>query len=145
MVLCSSTKFGIIKPWTNIPWHRRFDFDFWQNSKHIYGKLQYNEKAFGELESFPRFPKTMVLYSSTKLGIIKLSATTQSLRRFDCGFWQTSKQIYRKLQYKEKVSRDFQGLPRFGGEMNLYSSTKFGSKKPWISIPWRKRFELVFW
>ena len=87
----------------------------------------------------------MVLYSSTQLDVIMLWTNIQSLRRFDCGFWQTSKQIYRKLQYKEKVSGVFQGFPWFGREMNLHSSTKFGIKKPWISIPWRKRLELGFW
>ena len=42
----------------------------------------------------------------------------------------TSKQIYRKLKYREKVLEEFQPLPRFPRKMVLYSSTKFGILKP---------------
>ena len=35
----------------------------------------------------------MVLYSSTKFGILNLWSNIQSLRRFDSGLWQTSKQF----------------------------------------------------
>ena len=31
-------------------------------------------------------------------------------RRFDLGFWQSWKQLYRKLQYREKAFEEFQGL-----------------------------------
>ena len=43
---------------------------------------------------------------------------------------QTSKQIYRKLKYSEKVFGEFQHLPRFLRKMVLYSSTKFGILEP---------------
>ena len=47
----------------------------------------------------------------------------------DLNFWQTSKQIYRKLQCREKV---------------LYSSTKFVIIKAWAKSPWLRRFDLGF-
>ena len=43
---------------------------------------------------------------------------------------QTSKQIYRKRKYREKVFGEFQRLPRFPRKMVLYSLTKFGILKP---------------
>ena len=43
---------------------------------------------------------------------------------------QTSKQIYRKLKYREKVFEEFQRLLRFPRKIVLYSSTKFGILKP---------------
>ena len=49
------------------------------------------------------------------------------LIRFDLGFWQTPKQIYRKLKHKEKRLGEFQSLPRFLRKMILYSRSKFDS------------------
>ena len=46
-----------------------------------------------------RSTSRMVLHSSTKCGIFKPCTNVQSHRIFDLDFWQTSKQIYRKLQY----------------------------------------------
>ena len=86
----------------------------------------------------------MVLYSLTKFSIIKSWTNTPWLRRFDLGFWQTSKQIYRKLQYTQKVFREFQDLPRFPRKMILYPSTKFGIRKVWTNTPWVRRFDLGF-
>ena len=60
-------------------------------------------------------------------------------------FSHTSKQIHKKLQYKEKVFEEFQGLPHFRGKMVLYSSTKSGSLKPWTNVPWPRRLDLGFW
>ena len=71
LVLYSSTKFAIIKPWTNIPWPKRLDLGFWQTSKQIYRKLEYREKTFREFNGLRHFPIKMILYSSTKFGIIK--------------------------------------------------------------------------
>ena len=141
MVLYSSTKFGTLKPWTNIPWSRRFDLGFWQTSKLVYRKLQYKQKVLREFEALPRFPRKMVLYSPTKFGILKPWTNTQSLRRLDLGFWQTSKLVYRKLQYKQKVLGKFEALPRFPRIMVLHLSTEFGILKPWTNIPWPRRFD----
>ena len=103
MVFYSSTKFGILKPWTIISNLIRFDLGFWQASKQIYTKLKYREKVLEEFQRLPRFPRKMVLYSSTKFGILKPWTIISNLVRFDLGFWQASKQIYRKLKYREKV------------------------------------------
>ena len=56
-------------------------------------------------------------------GIIKPSIKLPRLRRFDLVFKETSKQIYWKLQYNEKVFKEFEGLHRFSRKMVLYSST----------------------
>ena len=77
-------------------------------------------KFFREFRSLPRFPRKMVLYWSTKLGIIKPWTNNWSLRRFDLGFLETSKQVYQKLQYREKFFGEFQGLPHFPRIMFLY-------------------------
>ena len=145
IVWYSSTKFGVLKPWTNIPCPSRFNLGFWQTSKQIYRKLQYKEKAFEELQGLSRFPRKMVLYLLTKFGILKYTANILRPRIINLGFWQTSKQIYRKLQYRKKVFGEFQDLPGFTRKMIFYSSTKFGILKPWTNIPSPRRFDLGFW
>ena len=69
--------------------------------------------------------KKMVLYSLSKFDILNHCTNIQSLRRLELRFWQTSKEIYKKLQYEEKLFSKFQGLPRFLKETDLYSSRKF--------------------
>ena len=113
MILYSSTKFSILKPLTNFQSLGRFDLGLLQTSKEIYTKLQRTEKVFGEFQALPLFPRKIVLYWSTKFGILKTWTNNAWLKRFDLGFWQTSKQIYRKLQYKDKVFGEFQVLPRY--------------------------------
>ena len=103
IVLYSLTKFDILKPWNNIQSLRRFDWGFWQTSKQIHRKLQYKQKVFEEFQGMSRFSRKIFMYSSTKFGILKSWANIQSLRTFDLGFWETSKQIYRKLQYRVKT------------------------------------------
>ena len=68
----------------------------------------------------------------------------QSPRRFNLGLWQIPKQIYGKLQYREKVSAEFQGLPRFPRKLFFYLLLKFGIIQPWINIPSLRRFNLGF-
>ena len=145
MVLYSSTKFGILKLWTIFSKLIRFHLGFWQITKQIYRKLKYREKVLEEFQRLSRFSRKMVLYSSTKFGIIKPWTIISKLRRFDSGFWQTSKQIYRKLKDREKVLKEFQHLSRFSGEMVFYSSTKFGILEPWKIIPKLRRYDLGFW
>ena len=127
----SRTKVGILKTWTNNLSLKRFDLGFWQNSKQIFRKLQYKIKFFGEFKAFPSFQRKMILYSSTKFRILKPATNIWSLKRFDSGFLQTLKQIYRELQYREKVFGEFHTLPRFSRKMILYSSTKFVILKHW--------------
>ena len=133
IVLYSLTKFRIEKRWTNVLWLRRFNLSFWQTSTQIYRKLQYQQKVFQEFDGLSGFPRKIVLYSPTKFGILKPWANIKSLRRFDLGFWQISKQIYRKYQYREKVFTESQALRCLPTKMILYSPTKFGILKPWTN------------
>ena len=103
-VWCSSTKFGILKPWKNIKSLRRFDLAFWSTSKEIYTKILYKQKAFEEFQRFSRFPRKLVLYSSRKVGILNPWTNIQSLREIDLGFLQNSEEIYRKLHIERKFS-----------------------------------------
>ena len=125
MFLYSSTNFRILKPWAIISNLIRFDLGFWQSSKPFYRKLKYREKVLEEFQRLPRFPRKMVLYSSTKFGILKPWVIISNLIRFDLGFWQASKPFYRKLKYREKVLEEFQRLPRFPRKMDLYLWTNF--------------------
>ena len=134
MVLYWSTKLGILKLRTNLESFRRIDLGYWQTSKQIYRKLQYKEKVSGEFEALSPFSRRIVLYSLTKFRILKPWTNIAWPKRFEFGFSQTSKQIYRKLQYKQKSFGEFQGLSRFPRKMVLYSSTKFGIPKFWTNI-----------
>ena len=82
-----------------------------------------------EFQRLPRFPRKMVLYSSTKFGILNPLTIVSNLVRFDLGFCQPSKQIYSKLGYSEKVLEEFQRFLRFPRKIVLYWSTKFGILK----------------
>ena len=140
----SSTKFGVLKPWTIISNLIRFDLGFWQASKPFYRKLKYREKVLEEFQRLPRFPRKMVLYSSTNFRILKPWAIISNHIRFDLGFWQARKPFYRKLKYREKVLKEFQRLPRFPTKMFLYSSTNFCNLKPWAIIFNLRRFDWGF-
>ena len=107
MGLYSSTKFGILKPWTIISNLIRFDLVFRQASKPIYRKLKYREKDLEEFQRLSRFPRRMVLCSSNKFGILKPWAIISNIIRFDLDFWHASKPIYRKLKYREKFWKSF--------------------------------------
>ena len=145
MFLYSLTKFGILKPRTNIQSLRRFDLGLWQTWKQIYITLLYREQFFGEFVALPCIPRKMVLYFSTKFGILKPWTNFQSLRRIHLGLRKTSKQIHRKLQYRLKAFGEFQTWPRFPKKMVLYGLTKSDIVKPWTNIPWPRRFNLDFW
>ena len=144
MVLYSSTNFRILKPWTIISNLIRFDLGFWQASKPFYRKLKYRENDLEEFQRLPRFPRKMVLYSSTKFGILKPWTIISNLIRFDLGFWQSSKPFYRKLKYREKVLEEFQRLLRFPRKMVLYSPTNFPILKPLAIISKLITLELGF-
>ena len=102
MVLFSSTKLGIVKPSTNNQSLRRFDLVFRQTSKQIYTELKYRDKGFEEWQGLCRFRRKMILYSSTKFDILKPSTDIPWPRKFDWGFWQTWKEIFRKIQCRDK-------------------------------------------
>ena len=145
IALYSSTKFGILKPWTIISKLIKIDLGFWETSKQIHRRLKYKQKVLEEFQRLPYFPRKMVLYSSTKFGILKLWTIIFKLIRFNLGFWETSKQIYRRLKYKERVLQEFQRLPRFPRKMVLESSRKGGILKLWTIISNLIRFDWVFW
>ena len=145
MVLYSSTNFRILKPWAIISNLIRFDSGFWQASKQIYRKLKFREKVLEEFQRLHRFPRKMVLYSSTNSRILKPWAIISNLIRFDLGFWQPWKSFYMKLKYRENVLEEFQRMPCFTRKMILYLSTNFRSLKPWAIISNFIRFHLVFW
>ena len=79
----------------------------------------------------------MVLYLLTKFIIIRPWTNISWSRRFDLGFWQISKQIYRKVQYRKKVFRKFQGLPRLSRKIFIYLLAKCGITKPLTNIRFR--------
>ena len=145
MVLYSPSKCGIIKPWTNIQSLRRFFFGIRQTSKWIYRKIQYREKFFLVFRCFPRFSRKKVLCYLTKFGIKKSWTNIQPLRRFRFDLRETSKRIYRKLQYREKVFGEFQGFRPFARKKVLFLLTKFAIIKPWTNIQSLRRFDLRFW
>ena len=125
MVLYASMTFRILKPWPIISILRRFNLRFWPASKPFDRKLKYREKVLEEFQRLSRFPRKMVLYSSTNFRILKPWAIISNLIRFDLGFWQSSKPFYRKLKYREKVLKEFQRLPRVPRKIVLYSWTNF--------------------
>ena len=136
MVLYLLTKFGIIRPWTNIPWPRDSIKSLYRLQNKFIENLIIGRKFLGCLKGFSCFPRKMVLYLLTNFETITLWINFPWLRRFDLGCWQTSKQIYRKFQYRGKVFGEFQGFPCFPRKTVLYSLTKFGIIKPWTNISW---------
>ena len=145
MFLYSSTKFGILKPWFIISKPIRFDLGFWQTSKQIYRKLKYWEKVFQKFQRLHHFLRKLVLYLSTKFSILRLSTIIPKLKRFNICFWQTSKQIYRRFKYRERVLEEFQRLPRFLRKMVSCSLNKFWIVKPWATNSKLIRLDLGFW
>ena len=137
--------FPILKPWAIISNLIRFDLNFWQASNPFYRKLKYREKVLEDFQRLPRFPRKILLYSSTGFCILKPWAIISNVIRFDINFWQASNPFYRKLKYREKVLEDFQRLPRFPRKILLYSSTSFCILKPWAIISNVIRFDVNFW
>ena len=97
-----------------------------------------------EFQCLPRFPRKMDLYSSTNFRILNPWDIISNHIRFDLGFCQVSKKIYRKLEYRENNLEELQCLPCFPRKMVLYSSAKFGILKPWTIISNLIRFDLGF-
>ena len=145
MVLHLSTNFPILRPWAITSNLMRFDVGFWQASNPFIRKLKYRENVLKKFQRLPRFPRKLVLYSSTNICILKPLAIILNLKRFDFGFWQASKPFYRKLKYREKVLEEIQRLRRFARKIVLYSWSNFCILKPWAIISNLKRFHLSFW
>ena len=64
--------------------------------------------------------------------------------RFDLAFWETSTQIYRKIQCMATVFGKFPGLPYFPRKMVLYLLTYFFVFEPCTSIKFHRRFNSSF-
>ena len=120
-------------------------FKLLTGSKPIYKELKYTEKVLKEFQRLSRFPRKMVLYSSTNFCILKPWAIISRVIRLDLGLWQASKAFYRKLKYWQKVLEEFQRVVRFPRKMVVYSSTNFCILKPWAIISNLIRFDLGFW
>ena len=95
MVLYLLTKFGILKNCTNIQSLRRLELRFWQTLKQIYNKLQKEEKLFSRFQGLPRLLKEIDMYSSRKFHSFELCSNIQSLKRFDLGFSEILKHVFR--------------------------------------------------
>ena len=107
IVFLSSTNFFIFNPWAIISNLIRFNLGFGQASKPFYRKLKYMEKVLEEFQRLLRFPRKIILYSSTKFCILNPWAIIANLVIFDLGFWKASKPFYRKLKYRERVLEKF--------------------------------------
>ena len=145
MVLCWLSQLCILEPFTNIQLLRRFDLSFWQTSQEVYRKVQHEKKIFPKFQGQLCFPRKMVLYSLTTFGIKKPWINISWLRRFNLGFCKTSKQIYRKFQYRDNIFGKFQGLPRFPRKIVLYSLTKFDIFEPCADTQLLQRLDLGSW
>ena len=109
MVLCSSREFCIFEPYTNIQLLRGLDLAFASFEIKFIGNSNMERNSS---QGLPRFPRKMVLYWLNKFGIIKPRTNIPWLRRYDLRLiLHTSRQIYRKFQYKEKVFWKFQSFP----------------------------------
>ena len=97
-----------------------------------------------EFQRLRRFPRKVVLYSSTNFRIWKPWAITSNLTRLDLVFWPPSKPFYRKLKYKEKVLEEFHWLRRSLRKMVLYASTNFSILKTWGIVSIVIRFDFTF-
>ena len=145
IVLYSSTIFRILNLWAIFSNLIRFDLGFWQASKPFYRILKYKEEVLEEFQRFPRFPRKVALYWSTKFRILKPWALISNLRWFDLGFWQGSKAFDRKVKNRQKVLEEFQRLPLFPRKIVLYWSTTFCILNPWAIFSNFIRFDLGFW
>ena len=56
------------------------NLDALQISKQIYRKHKYRENVFEEFQRLPCFPRKMVLYSSTKFGLLKQYFVTHKIQ-----------------------------------------------------------------
>ena len=113
--------------------------------KPFYSNLKYTENATEEFQRLPRFPRKMVLYSSTNFRILKPWGIISNFIRFDWGVWQAPKPFDRRLKFRQKAFEEFQPFRHFPRKMVFYSSTNFRIIKPWAIISNFIRFNVGFW
>ena len=116
MVLYLSSNLHILKPWAIISNHIRFDLGFWQAWKPFYRKLKYREKVLKEFQCLPRFPRELVLYSSTNFCNLKPWAIIPSLIRSDLSFWQAPNQFTRNSNIRRRFWKSFNVCLAFPGK-----------------------------
>ena len=87
--LYSSTNFRISNPWAII-WNLiRLDLGFCPASTPFYIKIKHRDKVLEQFQRLRRFPRKMVLHSSTNFHILMPGVIISNLIRFDLGSWQT--------------------------------------------------------
>ena len=121
MVLCSLTRFCIIKPWINIPLLRGSNSSFWQTWKRIDRRLQYRENVFGKLQGLPRFYRKIFFLFVDQ--ILHFWALYQYLISSKIGFRFLAKSKTGLIwgENGEKILGKFQVRSPFPRKMALYS------------------------
>ena len=71
MVLHLLTKLVHYEAFNQYSIAQKIRFKVFKDVKHIYRKIQYKQKFFGKFQGWSCFAKKIVLYSSTKFGILK--------------------------------------------------------------------------
>ena len=148
MVSCLSTKLCIFESCTKIQSLKRFDLNSWQTLKQIYSKIQYREDVLESFKFYFTFQKKNGFVFVNQIWHYKAlnqCVMAQKIRLPMSGFWQTLKQIYRKLKYRENVFGKSQGLPRFPKKMFLYSLIKLDIFEPCANTQSLLRLDLGCW
>ena len=112
MILISSSKFCILRPFSNTQLYRRFDLGFWQTLEQVKGKSNMKKNLHKVSKPVSLSQKNGSVFVD-QIWHYKAWTNIPLLRGSDSDCWQTSKRIYRKLQYREIAFGKFQGLPRF--------------------------------
>ena len=71
MVLHLLTKLVHYEAFNQYSIAQKIRFKVFKDLKHIYRKIQYKQKFFGKFQGWSCFAKKIILYSSTKFGILK--------------------------------------------------------------------------
>ena len=115
------------EPCTNIQSLRRFDFDSWKTQSKFIANSNIRT-TFWKVSSYASFfHKNCFVFINQIWHYEALNqyAMAQKFWWRILSFWQTLKQIYRKLQYRANVFGKSQSLPCFSRKIFLYALTKF--------------------
>ena len=119
MVFYSLTKFCVFQPCRKTQSLRIFDLGILEALNRDYSQ---RIKFLVNITDSLAFPKNGVVFGEQ---IWHYKAFYKYSIRLELGFCQTSKQLYRKLKYREKLLVKCQGLPHFSRKMVLHSLNKF--------------------
>ena len=100
----NSRMFIIQKIWKT---KKTVNWDFSQTPKQVYRKLQHGGKIFAKFQGQPPFSRKVVLYSLTKLGIIKTWSNIPWLRRFDLHLSRLQNKFIGNYNIQRKFSESF--------------------------------------